>query len=103
MAGSIYKQHIPLANAMRAPGEWNSYDIVWTAPSFNKDGSISTPARITAYLNGILIQNHAEIKGETRWIGAPEYIMHGPAPIKLQDHGDPSEPISFRNIWIRRL
>lgn len=102
-AGSIYKQHIPLANVNRPPGEWNVYDIIWTAPRFNDNGTIKTPARVTAILNGILVQNNVEIKGETRWIGAPEYIKHGPAPIKLQDHGDPSEPISFKNIWIRPL
>ncbi|SHF98416.1 protein of unknown function [Cnuella takakiae] len=102
-AGSIYKQHIPLANANRPPGDWNVYDIVWTAPRFNDDGTVKTPARVTAFLNGVLVQNNAEIKGETRYIGKPEYIKHGPAPIKLQDHGDPSEPISFRNIWIRPL
>jgi hypothetical protein len=102
-AGSIYKQHIPLANSMRKPGEWNVYDIVWTAPRFNEDGSLNNPARVTAFLNGVLVQNHVEIKGETRYIGKPEYIKHGPSPIKLQDHGDPSEPISFRNIWVRPL
>jgi hypothetical protein len=104
-AGSIYKQHIPLVNVNRPPSEWNVYDIVWTAPRFNANGTLKTPARITAILNGVLVQNNVEIKGETKWIGAPEYIKggHGPLPIKLQDHGDPSEPISFKNIWIRPL
>lgn len=102
-AGSIYKQHIPLANPNRAPGEWNVYDIVWTAPRFNPDGSLKSPARITAFFNGVLVQNNVEIQGETRYIGKAEYVPHGPLPIKLQDHGDPSEPISFRNIWIRPL
>jgi len=102
-AGSIYKQHIPLANACKKPGEWQSYDIIWTAPRFNEDGSVKTPARITAMHNGVLVQNNVEVKGITVYIGAPEYKKHGAAPIKLQDHGDPSEPISFRNIWIREL
>ena len=104
-AGSIYKQHIPLVNVNRPPGEWNAYDIIWTAPRFNADGSVKTPARVTAMLNGVLVQNNIEIKGETRWIGQPAYIKggHGALPIKLQDHGDPSEPISFKNIWIRPL
>jgi hypothetical protein len=102
-AGSIYKQSIPLVNASRKPGEWQSYDILWTAPQFHEDGSLETAARITAFHNGVLIQNNTEIKGETVYIGAPFYDMHGPLPIKLQDHGDPSEPISFRNIWIRKL
>jgi hypothetical protein len=101
--GAIYKQHIPLANACKKPGEWQTYDIIWTAPRFNDDGSVKTPARVTAIHNGILIQNNVEIKGVTMYIGKPYYKKHGPAPIKLQDHGDPSEPISFKNIWIREL
>lgn len=102
-AGSIYKQAIPLVNASKKPGEWQSYDIVWTAPVFNDNGSLKSSARVTVLHNGILIQNNVEIKGETVYIGAPFYKKHGPLPIKLQDHGDPSEPISFRNIWIREL
>jgi hypothetical protein len=102
-AGSIYKQQIPLANACKKPGEWQSYDIIWTAPRFNDDGTIKTPARITAIHNGVLVQNNAEVKGITVYIGSPMYKKHGPAPIKLQDHGDPSEPISYRNIWVREL
>ncbi|MFO7302315.1 MAG: DUF1080 domain-containing protein [Acidobacteriota bacterium] len=104
MAGSIYKQHIPLANAMRRPGEWQTYDIVWTAPTWNADGSLRTPAYVTAFHNGVLIQNHVELKGETLYIGQPEYNRpYDRAPIKLQAHGDPSPPISFRNIWVREL
>jgi hypothetical protein len=103
MAGSIYKQFIPLANAMRKPGEWQSYDIIWTAPRFNADGTLKSPAAVTAIQNGVLLENHVELKGETRYIGAPEYHAHGPTPIKLQAHGDPSAPISFRNIWVREL
>jgi Domain of Unknown Function (DUF1080) len=102
-AGSIYKQAIPLANAMRKPGEWNVYDVVWTAPTFKPDGSLQTPARVTAFQNGVLIQNNVELTGETVYIGRPTYKAHGATPIKLQAHGDPSEPLSFRNIWIREL
>ena len=103
-AGSIYKQYIPLANACKKPGEWQSYDIIWTAPRFNDDGSIKTPARVTAFQNGVLIQNNVELKGITVYIGKPGYFRkHGAAPIKLQDHGDPSEPISYRNIWVRPI
>jgi hypothetical protein len=102
-AGSIYKQGIPLANAMRKPGEWQTYDVVWTAPTFNADGTVKTPAHVTALHNGVLIQNHFELKGETLYIGKPEYKKYDTAPIKLQAHGDPSPPISFRNIWIREL
>ena len=102
-AGSIYKQSIPLANAMRKPGEWQIYDVVWMAPTFNADGTVKTPASVTAFHNGVLVQNHFELKGETLYIGKPEYKKYDTAPIKLQAHGDPSPPISFRNIWIREL
>ncbi|PST85211.1 DUF1080 domain-containing protein [Pedobacter yulinensis] len=101
--GSVYKQGIPLVNANKKPGEWQFFDIIWTAPRFNDDGSLKSAARVTVMLNGVLLQNNFELKGETRWIGAPAYKAHGPAGIKLQDHGDPSEPVSFRNIWIRKL
>jgi len=102
-AGSIYKQQAPRVNAARKPGEWQSYDVVWTAPVFAPDGSVQTPAYVTAYWNGLLIQDHVALRGETAYIGAPHYTAHGAAPIKLQDHGDPSAPISFRSIWIREL
>jgi hypothetical protein len=102
-AGSIYKQGIPLVNPSRKPGEWQSYDVVWTAPIFNADGSLKVPAFVTVLFNGILVQNHFQLKGETQYIGRPHYKKHGAAPIKLQAHGDPSQPISFRNIWVRQL
>ena len=102
-AASIYKQSPPLVNAMRAPGQWQTYDVVWTAPTFNADGSVKSPARVTAFHNGLLVQNNYVLTGETAWVGPPKYKAHGPSPIKLQDHGDPSEPISFRTIWIREL
>lgn len=101
--GSIYKQVIPLANANKKPGEWQVYDIIWTAPRFNKDGILIAPAKVTALLNGVLMLNNYEVKGQTQWIGNPFYKAHGACPIKLQDHGDPSEPVSFRNIWLRQL
>jgi hypothetical protein len=102
-AASIYKQSIPLVNASRKPGEWQSYDVIWTAPTFNADGSVRTPARVTAFHNGVLVQNDFELKGETLYIGQPKYKAYDTAPIKLQAHGDPSPPISFRNIWVREL
>lgn len=103
--GSIYKQGTPLANPARKPGEWQAYDVVWTAPVFADNGDLKTPAYVTVFMNGVLVQNHFELKGPTQYIGQPTYKgkKHGAAPIKLQDHGDPSEPISFRNIWIREL
>ena len=88
---------------MRPPGEWQSYDIAWTAPTFNGDGSLKTPAYLTAFHNGVLIQNNVPLQGETVYLGRPRYKAHGSSPIKLQDHGDPSQPISFRNIWVREL
>jgi hypothetical protein len=102
-AGSIYKQAIPLVTANRKPGEWQTYDIVWTAPVFNDDGSLKTPAYVTVLFNGVLVENHFELKGETRYIGKPFYKKYDTAPIKLQAHGDKSEPISFRNIWVREI
>lgn len=102
-AGSIYKQYPPLVNANFPPGIWQTYDVIWTAPRFNDDGSLQSPARVTAFFNGVLIQNNVELKGVTEYIGNPSYKKHGPSPIKLQAHGDKSEPISFRNIWVRRL
>jgi hypothetical protein len=102
-AGSIYKQSIPLVNPSRKPGEWQSYDVVWTAPFFNADGSLKNPAYVTVFFNGVLVQNRFELKGETLYIGRPFYKKYDTAPIKLQAHGDRSEPISFRNIWVREL
>jgi len=103
MAGSIYKQFIPLANPAKKPGEWQTYDVFWKAPTFKADGSVSTPARVTVLFNGVLVQNNTELLGPTQYIGKASYKKHGAAPIKLQAHGDKSEPISFRNIWIREL
>jgi len=102
MAGSIYKQFPPLCNPTLKPGEWQAYDIAWKAPAFNEDGSVKSPAKITVYLNGVLVQNNTELLGPTQYIGKPSYsVKHGAEPLKLQAHGDKSEPISFRNIWIR--
>ena len=102
-AGSIYKQAIPLANPNRKPGEWQTYEVVWTAPVFHADGSVKTPAFVTVFFNGIVVQNHFQLQGETLYIGKPVYKAYDTAPIKLQAHGDKSEPISFRNIWVREL
>ncbi len=102
-AGSMYKQAIPLANPNRKPGEWQTYDVVWTAPAFNADGSVKSPAYVTVLFNGVLVENHFELKGETLYIGKPFYKKYDAAPIKLQAHGDKSEPLSFRNIWVREL
>jgi len=102
-AGSVYKQSPPLVNPIRKPGEWNSYDIIYTAPTFTKDGRYRTPPVVTVLFNGVLVQNQTIIQGITEYIGFPTIKEHGRGPILLQSHGDPSEPISFRNIWIREL
>ena len=102
-AGSLYKQHPPLVNASRKPGDWQTYDVVWTAPVFAADGKVTSPARVTAFHNGVLIQDDAVLAGETLYIGKPSYRPYASAPIKLQAHGDPSPPLSFRNIWVREL
>lgn len=98
--GSIYKQHIPLVNACKAPMEWQTYDIIFTAPVFNADGIKVSSGYLTVFHNGILIQNHAEIRGTTEYIGLPKNIAHSKGSIVLQDHGN---LISFRNIWLREL
>lgn len=101
MAGSIYKQHIPLVNPTTPPGTWQAYDIIFTAPRFNEDKSLKSPARVTVLLNGVLVQNNVEIKGPTVYRGEPSYQFHSPEEsLMLQNHGD---PVSYRNIWIRRL
>jgi Domain of Unknown Function (DUF1080) len=102
-AGSMYKQSPPLVNPNRKPGEWQTYDVIWTAPTFNDDGTLKTPAYVTVFFNGVLVQNHFELKGETLFRGQPFYKKFDGAPIKLQAHGDKSEPISFRDIWVREL
>jgi len=101
--GSMYKQAVPLANACKKPGEWQTYDIIWTAPKFSKEGILTSLARVTAFHNGVLVQNNTILLGDTPYQGQPSYRVHGPAPIKLQAHGDKSEPISYRNIWLRPL
>lgn len=98
--GAIYKQSIPLVNACKKPGEWQSYDIIFMAPVFNKDGIKIRSGYLTVFQNGVLIQNHVEIRGTTENVGQPKNIAHGKGSIMLQDH---SNPTSFRNIWLREL
>lgn len=100
-AGAIYKQTPPMANAMRKPGEWNTYEVFWTAPRFNEDGGLKSPAYITAVHNGVLILNHFELKGDTPFNRPPQYKKHSDkGPLSLQDHG---APVRFRNIWVRPI
>jgi hypothetical protein len=102
-AGAMYKQYAPLVNVCRKPGEWQSYDIVYTAPRFASDSlTYFTPPRVTVFQNGVLIQNNVSLRGPTQYIGIPEYTIkkHGPLSILLQDHGN---PVAYRNIWVREL
>jgi Domain of Unknown Function (DUF1080) len=99
-AASIYKQTPPLVNACQKMGDWNVYDIIYTAPRFRMNGSVEKSGFVTVIHNGIVVQNHTEIQGTTEYIGAPKNIAHGDAPIKLQDHGN---AVSYRNIWIRKM
>jgi hypothetical protein len=102
-AASVYKQTPPLVNASREPGAWQSYDVVWDAPVFDSGGKLTKTAAVTVFHNGVLVQNHTVLSGETVFIGKPQYQPYQRAAIKLQAHGDPSAPISFRNIWLREL
>ena len=100
-AGSIYKDHPPLVNAVKTQLEWNTYDVIYTAPRFKADGRIDAPARITVFLNGVLVQNNTTINGLTLYIGLHNYpSSHGDDVISLQDHDSKNQ---FRNIWIRKL
>jgi hypothetical protein len=100
-AGAVYKQHAPLVNASRKPGEWQTYDIVFHTPKFDEQGKVIDRARVTVLHNGVLIQNNVEIYGLTYHDRPALYIAHSPEePLHLQDHGN---PVRYRNIWIRRL
>lgn len=100
-AGSIYKQTAPLANAMRKPGEWNNYTIIFNAPRFKSNGDVVTPGYVTLIQNGVLMLNHFELEGPTSYTEAPHYKPHAEkGPISLQFHGD---AVKFRNIWAREI
>jgi hypothetical protein len=100
-AAAIYGQWPPLVNASRKPGEWQTYDIVFEAPRFDAKGKLTRPAYITVLHNGVLVQNHFAIQGETAYVQAPKYTAHAAKlPVALQYHGN---PVRFRNIWIREL
>lgn len=104
-AASIYKQHPPLVNAARPPGEWQTYDAVWTAPRFAPDGRLLSPARLTVFHNGVLVQHEAVLRGPTVYRGQPAYQPHAAKlPLKLQEHkNDAPDAVSYRNIWVREL
>jgi hypothetical protein len=99
--GAIYKQHPPLVNVCRKPGEWQSYDVVFEAPRFDADGKLLRPAYVTALQNGVLVQNHFQLIGGTSWDQVPKYTAHAAKlPIGLQYHHN---PVRYRNIWIREV
>ncbi|HLX64429.1 MAG TPA: DUF1080 domain-containing protein [Planctomycetota bacterium] len=99
-ASAVYGQVPPLVNAVRPPGEWQTYDIVFTGPHY-KDGKLATPAYVTVFRNGVVVQNHTEIVGSTGHMQVGKYDgKTEKGPIGLQDHGN---PVRYRNIWIRPL
>ncbi|MCH2201911.1 MAG: DUF1080 domain-containing protein [Fuerstiella sp.] len=100
-AGSVYKQTPPMANAMRRPGKWNTYDIFFKTPEFATNGELIKPAYLTVLHNGILVQHHFELLGPTAYLEAPHYVAHADkGPIMLQNHHD---AVRYRNIWVREL
>ncbi len=100
-ASAVYGQYPPLVNAMRPPGEWQTYDIIFRRPRFEDDGSLVEPATVTVLHNGVLVQNHVPLTGPTGHYSRPEYKLHSSRlPISLQDH---DHPVRFRNIWLREL
>jgi hypothetical protein len=100
-AGALYGQYPPLVNATRKPGQWQAYDIVYEAPRFDAAGKLTKPARLTVFLNGVLVQHAMELLGPTTNKVRTPYSAHPvKLPISLQDH---SHPVRFRNAWIREL
>jgi|HubBroStandDraft_1064217.scaffolds.fasta_scaffold139056_2 hypothetical protein len=99
-AGAVYSQYAPLVNVSRKPGEWQSYDVIFHAPRFDENGKLTKPATMTVLQNGVLVQDHVEIKGPTGQ-QPTQYEAHPlKQPLHLQDHGN---PVRYRNIWIREL
>lgn len=97
--GAIYKQQPPAVNASRKPGEWQSYDIIFDAPTFDEEGKLTKPGYVTVLHNGIVIHHHFEIQGGTFYNQPPHYTAHPEKlPIHIQDHGD---PVRIRNVWVR--
>ncbi|MBI2929865.1 MAG: DUF1080 domain-containing protein [Verrucomicrobia bacterium] len=100
-AAAVYGQYPPLVNAARPPGQWQSYDIIFTRPRFNEKGQLVSPARLTVLHNGVLVQHNVSLWGGTAWMSHAGYRPHpDKLPLSLQDHGN---PVRFRNIWVRDL
>lgn len=104
MTGCIYGQTPPLVNAVKPPGEWQAYDIVFTAPELDKDGKVTKPAYVTTFVNGVCVQVHTEIMGPTQHKKPTSYegVFPAKAPFRFQDHKN-NPPVKLRNIWVRRL
>jgi hypothetical protein len=99
-AAALYGQTPPLVNACRKPGEWQSYDVVFTAPRF-ENGGLKSPARITVFHNGVLVHHDVAFLGATAHRAVAQYAEHAASgPIALQDHGN---PVRYRNVWVRKL
>ena len=99
--GGIYGQHPPLANVCKPPGEWQTYDIIFTVPHFDAEGKVTTPGYVTVIFNGVVVQNHQAIRGATNWKSPGKYTAHGlTGPLALQFH---NHPVRFRNIWARPI
>lgn len=100
-AASVYGQYPPLVNAALPAGQWQVYDIVWTAPKFDAEGNLLSKAHLTVFHNGVLVHNNVELTGPTGWVGRPPYQAHPERlPIAFQDHGN---PVRYRNVWVREL
>jgi len=100
-AGAAYGQYPPLVNASLPSGSWQSYDIIFHPPHFDSTGVLIAPARMTAFQNGLLIQDDVAFWGPTNWLQANPYVAGPPrGPVALQDHGN---PVRYRNIWVREL
>ncbi len=100
-AAAVYGQYPPLVNAARPPDQWQSYDIIFHGPRFDKDGKVLRPARVTVLHNGVLVQDNVELTGPTAHRQRPPYQVHPEQlPLMLQEHG---HPVRFRNIWVREL
>jgi hypothetical protein len=98
-AGAVYGQYPPMVNASRPPGQWQTYDIVFRAPRFDASSKLVRPAYVTVLQNGVLVQDHVEIRGPTA-TGEPYKAHAENLPLELQDH---NHPVRFRNIWLREL
>jgi hypothetical protein len=100
-AAAIYGQYPPLANVSLPPGQWQTYDIIYITPRFDDSDELRSPARITVFHNGVLVQNSVQLTGPTSWLERAPYRPHPEKqPISLQDHGN---PVRFRNIWVREI